>query len=84
MNIYALSADVIFYERLSNFNGKIISVFLTNGTNAVNNFRCPNCGKIAFQYSGDVDSIYVGAKIIKEPIIDIMCHQCKIKFRVYQ
>jgi len=84
MNIYALNPDIIFYEKESNFNGKIISVFLTNGTNVVNNFRCPNCGRITFQYSGDIDSIYVGAKIIKEPIIDIMCHQCKVKLRVYQ
>ena len=83
MNIFVISADIDFVEQEHDNRGKTVSVFLGNGTNEISNYRCNYCGKIAFQYSGTIDSVYLGAKKIDKSILDVLCHQCKVKFRVY-
>ena len=82
MKIYVLSPDVHFSPHKTQNEGRVVSVFLrSNG--GIQNFRCPTCGKIAFQYSGEVDSIYDGAKIPEEKAaIDVLCHRCKVRYRV--
>jgi len=83
MKIYVLNSDVEFVKRERDNRGKTVSVFMGNETSEILNFRCIYCGRICFQYSGEVDAIYLGAKIIDKPILDILCHQCRIRYRVY-
>ena len=80
MNIFVLDPDINFSSRV-NKNERIISVFLRERTE-IRNFRCIECGRIVFQYSGHLDSIYDGAKIPERNAIDIMCHQCKLIYRI--
>lgn len=83
MRIFALNPDISIYEKQEDNRGKIISVHIGSDIPTISNFRCISCGRIAFQYAGGVEAIYVGAKEIEEPIIDIQCHLCKVKYRLY-
>ena len=80
MKIYLLSEELTPF--VTNNEERIISVFLrANGR--IQNFRCLTCGRITFQYSGEVESIYDGAKIPEEKaVIDVLCRRCKIIYRV--
>jgi hypothetical protein len=49
-----------------------ISVWL-NPTKVKRIFRCCNCGKIVFEYHGDIKSIIVGTNEVKSPLVV----QCK-------
>ncbi|MEI7478558.1 MAG: hypothetical protein WCJ81_09110 [bacterium] len=49
-----------------------ISVWL-EPTKLRNTFRCCRCGKIVFEYYGDIKSIVVGENEIKSPVVV----QCK-------
>lgn len=61
---------------------RIIVVFLLNNDdNFKKNFRCCNCGKIVFQYAGDIAGIFDGARPIESQDIDVMCGRCKIMYR---
>ena len=83
MKIYCFSADVDFPPMENDNHLRIVSVFIRDNTSTIHNWRCPECGRIAFQYSGDVVQIYDGAIIPKEKsVLDVLCHLCKIKFRV--
>ena len=82
MKIYVLSADVDFPPSMIEGKGRTISVFLKRGENLIHNFRCIECGKIVFQYTGDVSYIFDGAVIPKEKAtINVLCHRCKILYR---
>ena len=83
MKLYILPPGVDFPLMEYDNRGRIISVFLRDNKPDIYNFRCIFCGRICFQYSGDIVSIYDGAKIPEEKaILDILCGQCKILFRV--
>jgi hypothetical protein len=51
---------------------KNISVWL-EPSKVKNIFRCCRCGKIAFEYHGDVKSIIIGENEVKSPLVV----QCK-------
>lgn len=46
----------------------IISVWLSHNDKIKRQFRCINCGKIVFEYSGEVKSIICGDNEIETPI----------------
>lgn len=83
MKIYCFSADVDFPPMENDNHLRIVSVFLRGNKPTIHNWRCSECGRISFQYSGDIVQIYDGAKIPEEKaILDILCHLCKIRYRV--
>jgi len=59
----------------------IVAFLLNNEDNFKKNFRCINCGKIVFQYAGEIVSVFDGAKPIEGKDIDVMCGRCKIMYR---
>ena len=82
VKIFAPSTDIDFSPLKSDGQGRVVSVFLSKSS-LKNNFRCPSCGKIAFQYTGEIDFIFDGAIIPRERAeIDILCHRCKVRYRV--
>lgn len=81
MKVFVLSADVDFTPIKAEGKGRVISVFLSRGKEK-HNFRCSSCGKIVFQYTGELDFIFDGAAIPEEKAeIDVMCHRCKVIYR---
>ena len=83
MKILILSADLDFVPVRAVNERRIISVFLLEG-NGKHNFRCSECGKIVFQYTGDIEAIFDGAVMPEEEaVIDTLCHRCKIIYRVF-
>ena len=83
MKIFVLRPDIIITPVRGVGEGRIISVFLDKSDLQSHNFRCTECGRIAFQYSGDVNFIFDGAAIPEEKaIINIMCHRCRVIYRV--
>jgi len=83
MKVFVLEADILFTPIRARGEGRVISVFLTESEKD-HNFRCTECGKIAFQYTGDVTLIFDGAVMPEEKAtINIMCHRCKIIYRVF-
>ena len=82
MNIYVFKQDMDFPPIRTNNEGRTVSVFL-RGNGNLQNYRCNTCGKIVFQYSGEVESVYDGAKIPEEKAtIDILCQRCRVRYRV--
>lgn len=83
MKIYALATDVQLQPERVKYEERIISVFLERNENLVKtNFRCINCGKMIFKYSGDVITVFDGAAIpVEKAEIDVMCGRCKIIYR---
>lgn len=65
-------------------SSRFITVFLGKRNSKVRkNWRCINCGRIVFQYNGDIELIYDGAMKPEEASdIDIMCPRCKVVYRV--
>lgn len=81
MKVFVLSPDVNFSPLKRGEDRKIVTVFLEKGPEKYN-FRCPTCGKIVFQYTGDLDTIFEGAVIPEEVAsLDAMCHRCKVVYR---
>ena len=82
MKIFVLAADVDFTAVRADGEGRIISVFLSRGKGK-HNWRCNECGRIVFQYTGEPSFIFDGAIIPEERAeINILCHRCKICYRV--
>ncbi len=44
-------------------------------------FRCFDCGKVVFQYSGNIVMLVPGGVKVPMPILQ-MCHGCKKRFLV--
>ena len=83
MKIFVLSADIDLVPIRAENIDRIISVFLSKAIIGKHNFRCSECGKIVFQYTREVGLIFDGAAIPEEKAeIDVMCHRCKIIYRV--
>ena len=83
MKIFVLAANIDFVPIRAEGEGRIISVFLSGGKGK-HNWRCNECGKIIFQYTGEPDFIFDGAAIPEEKAtIDALCHRCKVIYRVF-
>jgi len=83
MKIFVLSADIDFVPIRGDWDGRIITVFLSEGTGK-HNWRCNECGKIVFQYTGNPEFVFDGATIPEDKAtIDALCHRCKIVYRVF-
>ena len=81
MKVFILSANVEFTPIREAGERRVVSVFLSRGKGK-HNFRCSSCGKIVFQYTGDLDFIFDGAVIPEErATIDALCHRCKVIYR---
>ena len=64
--------------------GRRITVFLTSmPSGGKRNFRCPNCGKIVFQYESEIGLIIDESEVppMSAPV-DAMCHRCKLMIRI--
>lgn len=61
-----------------------ITIFLTQfPTGEKRNFRCVNCSRIIFQYESEVGLIMDSGDSPKEKApIELLCHQCKIRYFV--
>lgn len=83
MKILILSSSVDFVPTRGIWEGRIISVFISEGKGK-HNWRCNECGKIIFQYTGNPEHIFDGAvKTEEKATIDALCHRCKIIYRVF-
>lgn len=81
MKIYIAKEDLAPF--IVNGQNRIVTVFLKPGGQGKHNFRCIECGKIVFQYTGEASHVFDGAVIPSEKTtIDAMCHRCKIIYRV--
>ena len=82
MKIFVLAANIDFTPIREDWSGRIVSVFLSRGKEK-HNWRCFECGKILFQYTGEPGFIFDGAIISEERAeINILCHRCKLLYRV--
>lgn len=84
MKVYTTEAHTVITPVREDGSKRFITVFLGRRNHKVRrNFRCPNCGRIVFQYNGDIELIYDGAtEPMEKSDLDIMCNRCKIIFRV--
>jgi len=69
---------------VKNMVNKTITIFLTPfPTKGKMNWRCPNCGKIVFQYNSEVSLVVASSEMPKNSTpIDIMCRRCHLMHRV--
>ena len=82
MKVFILSADTDFVPIRGSWEGRVISVFLSKGKEK-HNWRCNECGRIIFQYTGEPTFIFDGAVIPEEKAtIDARCNRCKVIYRV--
>ena len=84
MKVYIAEPDTVITPVREDGSMRFITVFLGRRNHKIRrNWRCVNCGRIVFQYNGDIELIYDGAT---EPMdvsdTDIMCNRCKIIYRV--
>ena len=64
-------------------NRYVIVVLSPFKSNEIRNFRCINCSKIVFQYKSDISTIIDSQEIPKSSMpVDIICHKCKILYRI--
>ncbi|KKK47306.1 hypothetical protein LCGC14_3156540 [marine sediment metagenome] len=83
MKIFILEADTNLVPERAIETGRIVTLFLREGKEK-RNFRCLNCGKLIFKYTGELDQVFDGAiKNTEEPTIDTICSRCKIIYRVF-
>ena len=84
MKIYILKPDLILLPIEGRSEGRHITLFIREiKDNRKHNFRCPECGKLLFKYTGDLISIFDGAaRIIEKSEIDAKCYRCKLTVRV--
>ena len=82
MSVYVSPDDIV--PIIQSGSRRFITVFLGNKNNKeTRNWRCPNCGRIMFQYTGDINFIYDGAILpMDKANIDVMCNRCKLILRI--
>ena len=82
MKVYTTDANVVITPVREDGSTRFITVFLGRRNHKVRrNWRCQNCGRIVFQYNGEIELIYDGAIEPQETSdIQIMCNRCKILF----
>ena len=65
---------------------RYLSVFLTPfPVGEIRNFRCVNCGKLLFQYESEVAAVMDSPdKPKSKPSFEVMCHRCRVVYRVIE
>ena len=84
MKIYPDNVDKPLEPLITSGEGRKITVFLTPmPSGGKRNFRCPNCGKIVFQYESDIGLIVDSSEVPNQSApVDAMCHRCHLMVKI--
>lgn len=81
MKVFILPESAEFPPMRVLGEGSIVTVFLRESKGRYP-FRCTRCGRIVFQYIGELDSMFEGAVVAEEKVVlDAMCPRCKVVYR---
>lgn len=63
---------------------RYITIFLTPfPVGEKRNFRCNSCGKLLFQYESDVPAMIDNADAPSgSNLIEVLCHRCRVIYRI--
>lgn len=62
--------------------GSASTIFLSPKKTTTQNFRCPNCGNLLFQYNADIPLITDENFPDEQANIQIICERCKKLYRL--